>query len=143
MRYETRQGQGADISTANGAAQAKQDPATIMVVEDEFVIALDLQHMLEDDGHNVLGPHVSVSQALCDLADEGRMPDAAILDVQLDGEDVMLLAEQLRLKQVPIIFHSGHAKPEDLERRFPGSFFCAKPCTAERLNRTVRDALEG
>ncbi|NNC47647.1 MAG: response regulator [Sphingomonas sp.] len=113
-----------------------------MVVEDEFVIAMDLQHMLEDKGYQVLGPHVSVSEALCDLADERQMPDAAVLDVQLDGEDVMLLAEQLRLRNVPIVFHSGHAKPEDLEQRFPGSFFCAKPCSAERLTQTIAQATD-
>lgn len=117
-------------------------PNKIMVVEDEFVIAMDLQHMLEDEGYEVLGPHVSVSEALCDLADDLRMPDAAVLDVQLDGEDVMLLAEQLRLRNIPIVFHSGHAKPEDLEKRFPGSFFCAKPCSAERLTQTIARATQ-
>ena len=111
------------------------------MVEDEFVIAIDLQHMLEDAGFQVMGPHENVGDSLEHLADADGLPDAAILDVQLDGEDVMMLAEQLRLKNVPIVFHSGHAEPQDLEEKFPGSFFCGKPCSPERLSATLKSAL--
>lgn len=83
-----------------------------------------------------------MAQSLEQLADDGQMPDAAILDVQLNGEDVMMLAEQLRLREVPIIFHSGHAKPCDLEERFPGSHFCGKPCTPQMLTQTIEEALD-
>lgn len=69
------------------------------------------------------------------------MPDSAILDVQLDGEDVELVANSLSQNDVPIIFHSGHAKPCELEARFPNSKFCGKPCTPQLLIETVESTL--
>ncbi|MBB3762998.1 response regulator [Sphingomicrobium lutaoense] len=111
----------------------------ILVVEDEYLIALDITHTLEDAGFLVVGPHETVADSLEQLA-EG-MPDCAILDVQLDGEDIELVAVALTNNQVPIIFHSGHAKPSDLEQRFPGSYFCGKPCTPSHLIQTLRTAV--
>lgn len=103
------------------------------------MIALDIAHTLEDAGFTVIGPHESVADSLEQLA-EG-MPDGAILDVQLDGEDIELVANALTMNDVPIIFHSGHAKPGDLEVRFPGSHFCGKPCTPSHLIQTVWGAV--
>lgn len=111
----------------------------ILVVEDEILIALDIQHALEDAGFEVVGPHENVADSLRAL--EHVRPDAAILDVQLDGEDVFPVAEMLHRAGIPIVFHSGHAEPALLQERFPSSRFCSKPCMPGLLERELRVAI--
>lgn len=55
--------------------------ALVLVVEDEMMIAFDLQMMLEDNGCRVLGPVASVDSALRLLED--TRPDVAVLDGNL------------------------------------------------------------
>ncbi|MCJ7420940.1 response regulator [Sphingomicrobium astaxanthinifaciens] len=120
---------------------SSRTPYRVLVVEDEILIALDLQHTLEDAGYEVIGPHENVADSLATIAT--AHPDAAILDVQLDGEDVFPVAEQLKAEGVPIVFHSGHAEPAQLQERFPEARFCSKPCTPALLESELRIAIEG
>ena len=79
----------------------------ILVVEDEYVLAQDLQRELEDAGAEVVGPVPSIAGAMA-LLDAGAAPDAAILDVNLGGEMVFPLAEALRERGVPFMFATGY-----------------------------------
>ncbi len=56
----------------------------ILVVEDEFLIAMELDMTLRSAGYQVLGPVTTVTAALELLRAE--RPDAAVLDVDLEGE---------------------------------------------------------
>jgi DNA-binding response OmpR family regulator len=84
-------------------------------VEDEFLIAMELDTTLQSAGYQVLGPAYNVSAALGLLRAE--RPDAAVLDVALAGEWVTPVAEVLRAMSVPFILASGygagdlHAEP--------------------------------
>ncbi len=82
------------------------DAPRILVVEDEFLIALDLEVTLETAGYRVIGPALNVSAALQLL--KADRPDAAILDVNLAGERVTPVAEALRAMSVPFILASGY-----------------------------------
>ena len=79
-----------------------------------------------------------MSEAL--KAIENNVPDCAVLDVQLAQETVHPVAHTLLELQVPIIFHSGHALPEELAAEFPNSQFCSKPCAPQRLVSSVDQA---
>lgn len=87
----------------------------ILVVEDEFLIAMELDLTLQSAGYEVLGPASNVSRALALLRAE--RPDAAVLDVNLAGEWVTPVAEVLRAMFVPFILSSAygaadlHAEP--------------------------------
>jgi CheY-like chemotaxis protein len=59
----------------------------VLVVEDEFLIAMDLEAMLRGHGWRVLGPAATVAEALR-LLDGGETPDVALLDVNLRGRTV-------------------------------------------------------
>ena len=61
-------------------------------------------------------PAGSVVHAL-QLLDRGGRIDAAILDVNLDGESVYPVADALRERGIPFVFSSGHAR-EALPDRF-------------------------
>jgi CheY-like chemotaxis protein len=87
---------------------------TVLVVEDDFIVAYDMQMMLEEQGARVLGPATSLAEAQELLAKE--RPTAAVLDVNLAGEYVFPLADELRAKEVPFVFATAYA---DNERIFP------------------------
>ena len=78
---------------------------TILVVEDEFFIALDIKSALTSAGYKVLGPASSVDHALELLRD--TKPDAAVLDVDLGGERVTPVAIQLKALGVPFVLASA------------------------------------
>lgn len=87
---------------------------TVLIVEDDFIVAYDMQMMLEEQGARVLGPASSLAEAQQLLAAE--RPTVAVLDVNLGGEYVFPLAEALRAKDVPFLFATAYA---DDERMFP------------------------
>jgi DNA-binding response OmpR family regulator len=83
---------------------------TVLIVEDDYVIAMDLQLRLEDWGWRVIGPAANVEEALRLLDDE--MPLVALLDVNLGDELVTPVAQRLKAEGVPFAVASAHAKPE-------------------------------
>lgn len=78
----------------------------VLVVEDDFLIAMDVEMMLEQEGHRVLGPATSIARALS-LLEAGR-PDVAVLDVNLHGEVVLPVAARLRTLQIPYVLASAY-----------------------------------
>lgn len=103
----------------------------IMVVEDEPLIAMEIESILEDCGATVLGPAMRLSQGFALLEDEPV--DAAILDIDLHGEEVFPLAEGLSSAGVPFLFHTSHAAHDTLRHRFRGAPICQKPVRMETL----------
>lgn len=102
----------------------------ILLAEDEVIVALELALELEDHGAEVVGPAHSLTEALT-LALDGGI-DGAILDVDLQGEDVYPVAERLVASGVPFLFHTGHGSRTDLNARF-GATVCIKPTLSETL----------
>ena len=110
---------------------------TILLVEDEFFVALDLQTIIEDGGYAVDGPYVSVEEVVAHLDHHQPELACAILDVRLRDGEVFPAAERLHDAGVPLIFHSGHADEQALQSRYPGSRVCGKPCSPSMLRRTL------
>lgn len=122
------------------AAHAQNDRPTVLVVEDEFIIALDLSETVKDLGYKLEGPFADKEHAF--LAIESDMPDAAILDVYTNDGEVFPLADALREAGVPIIFHSGHVSPEEVKYRYPDAWACSKPCPPDKLIDVLQEAVE-
>ncbi|WP_165690761.1 response regulator [Consotaella salsifontis] len=99
----------------------------ILIVEDEAMIALDLEMSLEDAGAEVVGPAMDIETALDLATDEDDEIDAAILDVDMHGKDAFAVAEALAARGVPFLFHTGHASQAELRRRFGDVPVCIKP----------------
>ncbi|PZQ56883.1 MAG: response regulator receiver protein [Phenylobacterium zucineum] len=78
----------------------------LLIVEDEALIAMAVAHDLSRLGWDIIGPAATVEEALALLAVE--RPDAAVLDINLGGEMVYPLAEQLRSGSIPFVFCSGY-----------------------------------
>lgn len=77
----------------------------ILVVEDEFFLADDLRRALTEHGAEVAGPANTLDRARA-LASESV--DLAVLDVNLRGETVFPLADELRARGVPFVFTTGY-----------------------------------
>jgi DNA-binding response OmpR family regulator len=80
--------------------------ANILVVEDETLITMLLEDILDELGCRVSGSAATLKQAL-DLAGSADA-HAAILDVNLGGDPVFPVAEQLVARNIPIVFASGY-----------------------------------
>ena len=82
------------------------DLATVLVVEDEALIALDLQALLEDAGYRVLGPANSPAVAFSLL--EANQPDVALLDINLGRANAFDIADRLATQNTKLIFLTGY-----------------------------------
>lgn len=79
----------------------------ILVVEDDYFIASDLEQTLKSAGARVVGPFSRAEQARDALA-QGDTAAAAVLDVNIAGAMVYPLAEQLREAGIPFVFATGY-----------------------------------
>ena len=112
----------------------------VLVVEDEFIIALDVSETVRDLGYALEGPFPDKEKAF--LAIEDELPDCAILDVFTGDGEVYPLADVLTEAGVQIIFHSGHISPSEVRQRYPQAWACAKPCSPDKLIDVLQEAVE-
>ena len=80
---------------------------TVLVVEDEALIAMDVEAALNEEGCRVLGPGASVADAMALL--DGELPDCALLDINLGIEKVFPVADRLADAGVPFAFVTGYS----------------------------------
>ncbi len=115
---------------------------SVLVVEDETLIAMDIEEMLQDQGHRVLGPVGSVEDALRLLGDE--QPDVATLDCNLRGLPVIPVARRLQEMGIPFVIVSGNGSCD-----FPGGEILAgaenvgKPISEKFLIAALGRAMSG
>jgi CheY-like chemotaxis protein len=115
------------------------DGAKVLVVEDEFIIALDPALVLRDFGCQVVGPVGSVKAALELLGRE--RPDAALLDVNLLDGVVVPVAELLASTGVPFMLLTAY-QPQHVDRSLlKQAPHLGKPISKAELRRSLREIL--
>jgi CheY-like chemotaxis protein len=83
----------------------------ILLVEDEYLIAMEMERWLQDAGAEVVGPVPSVEQALDAIEEVNGALDAAVLDINLShGELVYPVADRLKELGVPYLFATGDVR---------------------------------
>lgn len=102
----------------------------ILVVEDEMVVAWLLEDMLGDLGYAVVGPASRVDQALALL--DAEAIDAAVLDVNLNGQESYPVAAALAARRVPFVFSTGYNK-DSLTDDYKGFPALQKPFERAKL----------
>jgi CheY-like chemotaxis protein len=110
----------------------------VLVVEDEFLVAMDIEAMLRELGCEVVGPTGDLENALR-IARNGTL-DLALLDVNLGGEPVTAVAEALVARAVPIVFCTGY-QVENLCSRQPPAPTLMKPFQPADLRAALERAL--
>ena len=107
----------------------------VIVIEDEMTIALLIEDMLIELGHEVVGTAMRLSQAL-ELA-RTAAADYAILDVNLDGRMSYPVADILSDRGVPFAFASGYG-PTGLDARFVDCPVLTKPFNSANLAEVLK-----
>jgi DNA-binding NtrC family response regulator len=108
------------------------DGLKILVLDDEFLVSLEIQTMIEALGGTVVGPTGQLHEAQA-LANEQTI-DGAILDVKLREHTSMSLAEDLSVRGIPFILMTGYDR-EMLPARFSETPRLAKPFDANMLRK--------
>jgi CheY-like chemotaxis protein len=111
----------------------------ILVVEDEMMIAMLIEDMLLDLGHEVVGVAQSLSAALKMAETKAGQYDLAILDINLAGEQSFPLARRLMDLGVPFMFATGYGV-QGLEEPFATVHTLKKPFRQEDLSLAVAKA---
>lgn len=114
--------------------------ARVLVVEDEFAVLLLIEDMLSELGCEIVGTATRLSDALA-LAGRAEC-DAAILDVNINGENVGPVAETLAARGIPMVFSTGYG-PTGIESRWRERPALQKPYRIEEFAAALRQALTG
>lgn len=113
------------------------DGLSVLVAEDELLLALDICDVLNRAGCHVLGPARSLASAQTLAAQKGAF-DLALLDVNLGGESAIELAGHLMAAGIPVILTTGYDRP-DLPESLAETRICVKPISPALLLETMRD----
>ena len=97
----------------------------VVVLEDEAIIALNLQDELQDAGYSVAGPFTTCADALSWL--QTNTPDVAILDTVLKDAPCGEVARELASRTVPSLIYSGHSEDRELLPEFHHVRWIEKP----------------
>jgi CheY-like chemotaxis protein len=111
----------------------------ILVVEDEYLIAITLSDQLEGVGSIVVGPVPSVERAIKAIESDSKI-DAAILDINLGGVRAYPIADTLLARNIPFVFTSGY-EDDVLRTRYPQVRNCLKPYLFPEIEKALANAL--
>ena len=120
--------------------QANSRPL-VLVLEDEALIALNLQDDLQDAGYEVAGPFTTCAAAPIWLQTE--TPDTAILDAALKDGPCREVALELSRRDVPFLIYSGHHEDCQLLSEFYHVTWIEKPVPSAVLVQAFEQLLVG
>lgn len=113
---------------------------TILLVEDEPLILMDLEFAAEDAGLSPVSA-ATVRDALAHV--EAGCVDVAVLDVSLrDGETCLPIARALDQRGIPYLIHSGDLDRQNETIRILSAQKIAKPASSERVIAAALSYLE-
>jgi len=114
------------------------DGLRILILEDEFLIAMDIEQLCRDYGAG----EVVIARNLTEI-DPHKVAtqfDAAIVDLMLDGTSTLDFASRLSQAGVPFIFASGYSDADEIKAAFPGIKLVSKPYSGDDLVEAVAAA---
>mgnify|MGYP001193088692 FL=1 len=111
----------------------------VLVVEDESLVAMFVEDALLELGCVVIGPAARVDAAL-ELIRSLDI-DAAVLDINVGGEAVFPVAEELYRRDIPVIFATGYGMA-GLPEPHSSRIVLPKPYSTEKLRAALEEVLE-
>ena len=112
----------------------------VLIVEDDPIIALDLEDTILGFGVKTVRTAASVARAL-ELIEQ-RSPDFALLDVGLIREKSFAVAERLEALKIPFAFVTGYGAEARLPAAFANKPRLPKPCSSDALRALLRRSAE-
>jgi DNA-binding response OmpR family regulator len=120
-----------DLETENAGAAMR-----VMIVEDEPLIAMDLAAILRGYGAAILGPCLSVAEALAMLDTDA--PDAALVDIRLGDGVSFAIAAELARRGVSFAFVTAVGNGLELPEELQTAPFICKPFDPEEISAFLR-----
>lgn len=111
----------------------------VLIVEDEVLIAMELESLVAEQGWTAMGPVPTVERALA-LLDQER-PDVVILDLNLNGQSSAPVAAVLIARDVPFILATGYGEARSLQPELKDAPRIDKPVNHQQLVRALVQAL--
>ena len=111
----------------------------VLLVEDQMLIALDVEAMLEDHGAGEIVTANSVSTALSRLTE--FTPDIAILDVNLGTDTSIPVALELKRRSIPFVFATGYGETSFIPEDMKTVAVVRKPYDSEKLIPALAEAV--
>jgi CheY-like chemotaxis protein len=106
-------------------------PSSVLLVEDDVIVALDTEETLKRLGVGVVITASSVAQALAAI--ERHAPAFALLDVNLGAETGFAIAERLAGLKIPFVFATGYGEQFAAPAAFADTPKIGKPYSADTL----------
>lgn len=110
----------------------------ILIVEDEYLIAADLEAQIRDDGNRVARIALSIDAAEEELKEFGEIA-GVVLDVNVGGISSFDLADRLMKAGVPFVFFTGY-RSVSIPDRFVGVPRIAKPAGWREIRKALATA---
>ncbi|MDE1187863.1 MAG: HWE histidine kinase domain-containing protein [Pantoea sp.] len=127
-----------EVHASNGESRPLAD-LRILLVEDQALIAMDVEEILRELGAAEVWSLPDVAQALGALADE--TPDCAVLDLNLGHETSEVIAAELVQRGIPFVFATGYRDSVSIPDGFSGVPVVRKPIAQDMLSRQLSLAL--
>jgi DNA-binding NtrC family response regulator len=103
----------------------------ILVVEDDFLISLEVSAILANAGARIVGPARTVDAALRLI--ENEIISAAILDVRISEITIEDVVRKLIAKNIPWVFYTAQPRSETFHKEWPNCRFISKPAPAQTI----------
>ena len=117
----------------------------ILVVEDETIVAMEIEFALQASGYNVVGKAGNSTKAI-EMA-KLFLPDVVLMDINIKGDfnGIETAAEILKFHKTAIIFVSAYNDKETKSKMsvIQPHYFLAKPYSQAELNKIISEALSG
>jgi DNA-binding response OmpR family regulator len=110
---------------------------SILLLEDDLLLAMDMEDHLLQAGHKIVGPFGRIADAV-DAIPRNDLA-GAIVDLNLHGELSFPVIDMLRERSVPVIICSGHTELPELKGRLGKLPLLPKPWNPEKLNRLIEE----
>ena len=110
----------------------------ILIVEDEILVAMNLEDMLGELGHNVVSIATRITQASA-LASSSEI-DLAILDLNLSGVLSFPVADMLRQRRIPFMFATGYGS-QGMTENYRDEVVMVKPYGLHELQSAIKNVI--
>ena len=131
-----------DLVDEAGRELAADMATDILIIEDEPLIAMDLEALVEGLGHNVIGVARTRTEAI-KIASDGKRPGLILADIQLaDGSSGLdAVNDLLKTFEVPVIFITAYPERFLTGERPEPAFLIAKPFQPANVSAVISQAL--
>jgi DNA-binding response OmpR family regulator len=110
----------------------------LLIMEDEFLIAMDIEQVCRDHG----AEDIVIVRSLGELGAEPDFAfDAAVVDMRLGGDSTVDFASQLMARKVPFVFSTGYSDLGEAADGFPGVPVVTKPYNGTDLVEALAAAM--